>query len=101
MNDPLAISDVNSSEEDFIIYPNPANDIVNIAFPINTVDNNLTIQVFNTLGQLVDIVTDSSLNSGRGGFESLTWDASHLESGTYFIAVSTVKFQATKSLIIK
>jgi type IX secretion system substrate protein len=63
----------------FTLYPNPANDIVNIKSKDNTQINSLS--VYNTLGQLVLTVTNPT--------ESI--DVSELALGNYVIKINTDK----------
>jgi flagellar hook assembly protein FlgD len=45
-------------------------------------DANVTVKVFNVMGQLVDVVTDGQMTVGT---HAITWDASQVASGVYFI----------------
>jgi Secretion system C-terminal sorting domain len=62
-------------------YPNPFNALttVTVALPESS---NLTVTVFNTLGQQVAELVNGRVNAGT---QSLTFDASDLSSGIYFI----------------
>jgi hypothetical protein len=71
----------------FTLYPNPANDVLNIQtkqdLPINS------IEVYNQLGQVVLAVTNS-VNS---------IDVTDLASGTYFVKVNTEKGSANAKFV--
>ncbi len=75
----LSVSELNSVE--FSIYPNPSNGIVNV-----DVKGNATIEVYNSLGQMV-------LNTTSKTFE--------LPSGVYSVRVKTNNGTASKNIIIK
>jgi len=62
-------------------YPNPFNPSTAIDIVLDT-DANVSVKVFNIMGQLVDVITESNLNAGS---HSVTWDASQIASGVYFI----------------
>ncbi|SCY08748.1 Por secretion system C-terminal sorting domain-containing protein [Nonlabens sp. Hel1_33_55] len=87
-----------SSEEiaGLSIFPNPANDFVNITFNATSVSNNVTIQLYNTLGQMVK--NESFNNNGR--FNQRV-NISDLRSGVYFVAVSDGNLKSTRKLIVK
>jgi uncharacterized repeat protein (TIGR01451 family) len=73
----------------FTLYPNPANDIVNIKTKDNTTIKLLSI--YNTLGQLVLTVTNPTE----------TTDVSDLASGNYFLKINTVQGVSTTRFIKK
>ena len=62
-------------------YPNPFNPSTAIDIALDT-DANVSVKVFNIMGQLVDVVSEGNLNAGS---HSVTWDASQVSSGVYFI----------------
>jgi len=62
----------------FQIYPNPAKDWINISNPSE--DTNLTIKLFDYLGQSV-------INKNLSQFTKEKIDVSHLKSGIYFLQI--------------
>ena len=62
-------------------YPNPFNPTTQMSLELNT-DANVSIKVFNTMGQLVDVITEGQM---AGGNYSFSWDATNSASGIYFI----------------
>lgn len=77
----------NFSVIDFIIYPNPATDILNISL-----NNNFTLEkvtIYNNLGQVVKTSKDVVVN------------VENLSPGIYFSEVATNQGKATKKVIIK
>jgi len=62
-------------------YPNPFNPSTSLNLVL-IADANVTVKVFNVMGQLVDVVTDGQMTVGT---HAITWDASQVASGVYFI----------------
>jgi len=62
-------------------YPNPFNPSTSLNLVLDA-DANVTVKVFNIMGQLVDVVTDGQMTVGT---HAITWDASQVASGVYFI----------------
>jgi len=70
--------------EDFTLsnaYPNPFNPTTSLLLNLDQ-DGIVAVKVFNLNGQLVDLLTDGSLESGM---HTITWDAQEFASGVYFI----------------
>jgi len=67
----------------FNLYPNPFNPQINIEYSLlNT--SQIRVSVYNLRGQEIDRLVDEIQNTG---FYSVTWTASELNSGIYFIQV--------------
>ena len=64
-----------------LAYPNPFNPTTNLTLDLNT-DSNVSISVYNVMGQLVDVLVNESLSAGSYPF---AWNASETPSGLYFI----------------
>ncbi len=79
----------NNYESSIKIYPNPANNLINIAFDKRVVSNK--IEIFNTTGQLI---FSKKINSVAEDIEQI--DVTGFTSGLYF-----VKVQSLNSFIIK
>ena len=62
-------------------YPNPFNPTTSIDIALDT-DANVSVKVFNIMGQLVDVISEGNLTAGS---HSVVWDASQISSGVYFI----------------
>jgi hypothetical protein len=78
-------------------YPNPFNPSTKIRFALPGAEN-VTIKVFNTLGQVVStLVNNERLEAG---IKEVTFDASNLSSGIYFYKITAGKFNQTKKMIL-
>ena len=79
-------------------YPNPFNATQTI--PIRSrPGRQLTIDIFNILGQKVDCIYDGTITSGQ---MNLAWQAGALSSGVYFIrATSDGRHSFTRSILLK
>jgi hypothetical protein len=77
-------------------YPNPFNPTTKIKFDVPK-NGNVTLEVFNNLGQLV-----KSLHSGytNAGYYETSFDASSLSSGMYYYKLSSQDFVETKKMIL-
>ena len=62
-------------------YPNPFNPTTSLNINLDT-DSHVSVKVFNVMGQLVDVVTEGQMAVGS---HSISWDASTVASGVYFI----------------
>ena len=78
-----------SLTEEIVIYPNPANDILNI----NSNSNVSNIKVLNYLGQTIDNINVNGMN--------VTINTSTYDAGIYFIQIETEKEISTQKIIIE
>jgi len=77
-------------------YPNPFNPSTTVSYSLAKTSK-ITIDVYNILGQRVDILYEGTQPAGE---YSLTWDASSLSSGMHFIRLATEEFTDVKSAIL-
>ncbi len=77
-------------------YPNPFNPTTNIHFSIPK-DGEVSLKIYNTLGQLVATQLDGFVKAGNYNAEV---DAANLASGTYFYTLSANDFVQTKKMIL-
>ena len=79
-------------------YPNPFNPTTQMTLDLIT-DANVTVKVFNTMGQLVDVIAEGQM---AGGSYNLTWDGTNASSGIYFIQTEVGSdIQNQKIMLIK
>jgi hypothetical protein len=77
-------------------YPNPFNPTTIIKFSIPE-RNQVTIKIYNALGQLVKNLVNGEYNSGT---YRVSFNATGLSSGIYFYQISAGNYQATKKMIL-
>ena len=75
-------------------YPNPFNATTNISFNIAT-EGNVSLQIYNLAGQLVEILIDSPMEAG---YHSVNWDASAYSSGIYFYKLTAGDYVTTRKM---
>ena len=77
-------------------YPNPFNPTTTMTLTM-PVSGDIRVEVYNLLGQVV-----STLASGymEGGTYTLTWDASDVSSGMYFVKMVAGKYVKTQKLML-
>ncbi len=75
-------------------YPNPFNPVtaINYALPKDT---RVRLEVFNLLGQQVDVLVDAYQQAGR---YTVRWDATNLSSGMYFYRIKTPGFTEVRKM---
>ncbi len=77
-------------------YPNPFNPTTNISYDV-PIETNVTLSVYNELGQLVRELHSGVRSPGRF---TATFDASGLASGMYFYRLSAGNFVETKKMLL-
>ncbi len=77
-------------------YPNPFNPTTEISFSL-PVASDVTISVYNMLGQTVAVAADEHMTAGH---HTVTWDGSNVASGVYFYRLSTSEFTDTKKMML-
>jgi len=87
------IPDVASLDQN---YPNPFNPTTSIRFGIPA-KSEVTLDVFNMLGQRVAQLVNSEMNAG---YHTIGFDASSLSSGMYIYRLQAGNFTATKKLML-
>ena len=96
------ITSINDNKElikEFIVnslYPNPFNPTTTLEFYL-PFSNQVSIEVYNIIGERLDVIFNSKLNSGWHNYK---WQPSNLSSGVYFIRISAGEFNTTKKTIL-
>src|SRR5690554_6519642 len=92
----LDIIKVAEETVEFNVYPNPATNLVNVEFELQT-EEDITISIINTVGQVV-----STNNLGKvNGVQSTQVDVSNLNAGIYIIKLATKNGETTKRLSVQ
>ncbi len=77
-------------------YPNPFNPSTVIRFAL-PVAGNVTVNVFNTLGEKVATLLDGPMEAG---YQQVTFDAANFPSGLYFYEISAGEFKSIKKMLL-
>jgi len=77
-------------------YPNPFNPITTIEFSLTNAEF-VQLEVFNTLGERVDIIESKELSAGRHAYH---FDARMLPSGLYFYRIQAGDFHDVKKMML-
>ncbi len=76
-------------------YPNPFNPSTKISFSIPT-DANVTVRIYNYLGQLVETLYDGYMNAG---FHKIEWNAKNMASGMYIYNITYKNQTLSKTMM--
>lgn len=77
-------------------YPNPFNPSTKIEFTL-TKAGDVSLEVYDVNGKLVETLINGYMNAGT---KNLSFNASHLSSGTYFYKISTNGYSETKKMLL-
>ncbi|MBW7887301.1 MAG: T9SS type A sorting domain-containing protein [Bacteroidetes bacterium] len=96
---PLAVRNEKSLPNDFHLYqnyPNPFNPTTTISFAL-PVESRVKINIYNSLGQLVETLVDKDMKSG---YYEINFNASRLASGVYFYKLTSDNFVKTRKMLL-
>ncbi|UCE19883.1 MAG: VCBS repeat-containing protein [Gemmatimonadota bacterium] len=77
-------------------YPNPFNPVTTIGYTLPEAAR-VKVEIYNTLGQVVDVLFDGEL---AAGFHAVRWDGSGASSGIYFYRIETGPFSACRCMVL-
>ena len=77
-------------------YPNPFNPITTMTLTMPMSDD-IQVEVYNLLGQVITTLASGYMEMGT---YTLTWDASDVSSGVYFVQAQAARFTTTQKLIL-
>lgn len=100
----LARSSESTSPNDFILrqnYPNPFNSTTSIQYEILS-NGNVSINIYNTLGQLVKVLKDEYLlvNSYQTTWDGTNQRGEKIASGIYFCQLKTPQGEETRLMVL-
>ena len=78
-------------------YPNPFNPSTKIEFSLPEDVNNVTLTIYNALGQRVAELINSNMEAG---YHSFVWNASNVATGMYIYELRTDKFVSVKKMML-
>ena len=78
-------------------YPNPFNPSTKIEFSLPEDVNNVTLTIYNALGQRVAELINSNMEAG---YHSYVWNASSVATGMYIYELRTDKFVSVKKMML-
>ncbi|NQU85596.1 MAG: T9SS type A sorting domain-containing protein [Mariniphaga sp.] len=93
----VGISNENIKNEEFLIYPNPVDNLSNIEFKLQH-KSSVSIVIYNSLGQEVFVLLNKTILDS--GSHKLSVDVSGFEEGIYYCMLTTSDKKITKKLII-
>ncbi|MBU2446420.1 MAG: T9SS type A sorting domain-containing protein [Bacteroidetes bacterium] len=77
-------------------YPNPFNPVTTITFSLPS-EKNVTLSLFNTLGQKVRTLFEGNAKAGK---TVIDFKVNELPSGVYYYQINTGEFQTSKKMIL-
>jgi len=92
----LSKNSISKKNNELNVFPNPANSFLHVEFQLDK-QQNVNITVYNIIGSKVKEVSQVSTNSGKN---SLRLNLLDLESGIYFIELSTLNGKLSKKFSI-
>lgn len=92
----VGISDNNSFDDSFTVYPNPAQNNVNITMNFNATEN-LSVQLIDLLGRVVLSVPDQNYSTG---YHQITLPLTDIPPAVYYLQLISKNSRATKKLVV-
>ena len=97
----VVVGDISSfmAPEEFALsaaYPNPFNPSTSLDLSLDN-SGNVSVKVYNVVGQVVATLANGHMNAG---YHTLTWDASSMASGMYFVKVETGSNVAVQKMML-
>lgn len=83
------------SLNDFNLYPNPAQNVVNVAFNSPAIEN-ISIRIFDIVGKTI-LMNEVGVTTGENKFN---FDLSNFNKGIYFVEMNTSTERIVKKLIL-
>lgn len=80
-----AVNDLQNFKSVITAYPNPFSDVIYIKYQLES-PQDVTINIFNTLGQIVETINNVNSSAGKN---TIAFDGSALSNGLYFYRIET------------
>ena len=97
----VVIGDISSflAPEEFALsaaYPNPFNPTTSLDLSLDS-SGSVSVKIYNVVGQVVATLASGHMNAG---YHTLTWDASNMASGMYFVKVEAGSNVAVQKMML-
>lgn len=93
---PAALKSNVASDLELSSYPNPFTDVANINYVL-TASDNICLTVFDALGKKVHVLVDQFQPAG---IYNVSFDASGVAAGIYFVQLESGSFSTTKRVVL-
>ena len=80
-----------------VVFPNPSNGLLNIRFQLPC-DDNIKIVLLSTEGKELAVINQNSLSKGE---QNISYNASIISAGHYFVRITGSTFDIHKKIIIQ
>lgn len=92
---PSSAKDLSKLESEFVVFPNPASDAVNVQLNLSKQAQTATVRLFDLSGKMIQ-----QFNYDNVQKEKFQYNVSRLSSGTYFLQVITEEGAGTKKFTV-
>lgn len=92
-----AADEISADKLQLRCYPNPVNSVSTISFNLDA-KKNVSLKIYDSIGQLINILTDDTLESGNYSFR---WNAKNYQNGIYLVRMIIDNQNITKIIIKK
>jgi hypothetical protein len=95
---PTSVNDLQSSNFNFICFPNPFNQVTTMSYRLEK-SGNVKLSVFDMLGKEVTVIVDNAIESA--GTHQIQFNGKDLPKGVYSCVLKTDLGVATKNIFIE
>lgn len=81
---------------DFMVYPNPANDIITVGFE-NDASGKIKIELLDMMGNIVALIDDRNMPTG---LQTISWNVADVAQGVYLVKITGQTHHISKPIII-
>lgn len=92
---PTSAKDLSKLDSEFVVFPNPATDAVNLQLNLSKQAQTATVRLFDLSGKLI-----RQFNYDNVQKETFQYNVNNLSSGTYFLQVITAEGAGTKKFMV-
>jgi len=81
---------------DFMVYPNPASDMITVGFD-NLNSGKIKIELLDMMGNIVALIDERNMPTG---LQTISWNVADVAQGVYLVRITGQTQQISKPLII-